>query len=282
MKNYHQHLDSDLEKVLEGVAADEAAELRKIWDASASGNDPVAFADESVDVMRQRVLGGMSRQITRPPVARRGHRAIPMRRVVPMLVVLAVTCLLGVLYLQRPVVVEAPLGEMVSVLLPDNSTVILNSGARLTYPRYWGEKRSAHLEGEAYFNIIKEEIPFFVSTFDADIEVLGTRFNVQAWEASAEPHTLPLRLLQGRITICSARREAGMKTEVVPGEVWQVQAGTHLERSERGRFCDCAGILVLAKGESSTFHNQPLHVQLWMHVERRYSTRLSNSIFQRC
>ena len=273
MKNHRHYPDSDLEDVLAGISPDEAVELRKIWSASASGEDAIAFSDESVDAMRRRVLGEISPRTTRPPIARRGNRDLHSRRFVPALVIVIVSCLLGTLYLFRPIVVEAPLGEFATVLLPDNSTVVLNSGARLTYPRYWGEKRSAHLDGEAYFDISKDKKPFILSTFDAEIEVLGTRFNVKAWQASAEPHTT-VALASGSIRL-SARTTDGTQTEVIPGEIWQVQYAD----LERLNEADSVIVQRFSSWQNGNlyFHNLPLSVII-DDIERRYSTRLELNI----
>ncbi len=67
-----------------------------------------------------------------------------------------------------------------TVTLPDQTTVILNSNTVLTYPRWfgWGE-RTVTLMGEAFFEVTETGKPFTVMTPDAQITVLGTKFNVQ-------------------------------------------------------------------------------------------------------
>lgn len=89
----------------------------------------------------------------------------------------------------QPVSVTAPAGAQVTATLPDGSTVQLNSGTTLTYPRGFSTlpgraapSRSVTLDGEAYFSVTHGERPFTVQTFNSRIEVLGTEFNVRARE----------------------------------------------------------------------------------------------------
>lgn len=72
-----------------------------------------------------------------------------------------------------------------SVVLPDSSIVYLNSESSLSYPLVFdGKTREVHLIGEAYFEVAKDPLRrFIVSTaHQTQIEVLGTHFNVEAYE----------------------------------------------------------------------------------------------------
>lgn len=74
-------------------------------------------------------------------------------------------------------------GEMKTIVLPDSSIIILNSNSSLTIPEQWTEAagRQVWLEGEAYFQVKKQPATvkkFVVHTRQVDVEVLGTRFNV--------------------------------------------------------------------------------------------------------
>ena len=74
-------------------------------------------------------------------------------------------------------------GEIKNVLLPDSSTVVLNANSTLRIPENWTDKggRQVWLEGEAYFQVKKGQSAgqkFVVHTREVDVEVLGTRFNV--------------------------------------------------------------------------------------------------------
>ncbi len=86
----------------------------------------------------------------------------------------------GILF--TPQTVNAPHGDMVSVTLPDGSSVELNSGSELQYNRlfaFWN--RDVSLDGEAYFSVQDGEIPFTVDANRSEITVTGTKFNVRSW-----------------------------------------------------------------------------------------------------
>lgn len=85
-----------------------------------------------------------------------------------------------------PVVVEilkkqTQNGFKLTVTLPDGSKVKLNSNSTISYPKNFFNNRSVTLEGEAFFNVVRDESnPFIVKTNNFQTEVLGTSFNVKA------------------------------------------------------------------------------------------------------
>ncbi len=75
-----------------------------------------------------------------------------------------------------------------SVTLPDGSTVILNKHSELSYASTFGEmNRKVILKGEAFFEIAPDiQKPFIISINNAEVEVLGTSFNVQGYDNRKE------------------------------------------------------------------------------------------------
>ena len=76
-------------------------------------------------------------------------------------------------------------GMVASVDLPDGTKVWLNSDSYLRHPvKFNGETRDVVLKGEAYFKVTRnEKAPFRVNTkADMQIEVLGTEFNIDAYD----------------------------------------------------------------------------------------------------
>jgi len=69
------------------------------------------------------------------------------------------------------------------LLLSDGTEVWLNATSKLRFPfNFSGNKREVYLDGEAYFQVTKNDAkPFIVHTEQTDIEVLGTSFNVNAY-----------------------------------------------------------------------------------------------------
>jgi ferric-dicitrate binding protein FerR (iron transport regulator) len=74
-------------------------------------------------------------------------------------------------------------GKQKRITLPDGTKVILNAGTAFSCPQsFQGEKRTVKLDGEAFFDVARDRSkPFIVQTGNADIEVLGTSFNVKAY-----------------------------------------------------------------------------------------------------
>jgi len=75
-------------------------------------------------------------------------------------------------------------GETISITLPDNSVVTLNSNSSLRYDSEWkeGQDRTVWLNGEAYFSVVHtdtDEKFHVITSDDFMIEVLGTEFNVK-------------------------------------------------------------------------------------------------------
>lgn len=69
--------------------------------------------------------------------------------------------------------------EPTVVQLPKGSVVHVNKGSLLSYqPNKWDQERTIRLDGEAYFEIAKNPIPFSVDTDYGWIKVVGTKFNV--------------------------------------------------------------------------------------------------------
>lgn len=98
-------------------------------------------------------------------------------------------------------------GSKTRTILPDGSTVWLNAGSSLQYdPDFSGPIREVTLQGEAYFDIVKQpQKPFIVHAGNINIKVLGTAFNVKSY---AEEKTIETTLLRGLVQIT---REGGNK-----------------------------------------------------------------------
>ena len=90
-----------------------------------------------------------------------------------------------------PVTLTVPYGETASIQLSDGSMVELNSGSTIKYARSFGDERRVSLQGEAFFDVEKETRPFIVETFNGSVRVLGTTFNVKAWDDESKTVVCP-------------------------------------------------------------------------------------------
>ncbi len=79
--------------------------------------------------------------------------------------------------------IATTMGAKTNLALPDGSKVWLNDASKLKYPtQFHGDYREVYLEGEAFFEIVKnKELPFLVKTRSAITKVTGTSFNIRAY-----------------------------------------------------------------------------------------------------
>jgi transmembrane sensor len=96
-------------------------------------------------------------------------------------------------------VFETPRGEKSLVKLPDGSEVWLNASSRLVYNTFSANRRQVELKGEAFFKIARnEKAPFVVKTNKCEVEVLGTTFNIMAYDEFGRNE---ITLLSGKVTV---------------------------------------------------------------------------------
>lgn len=90
-------------------------------------------------------------------------------------------------------------GMTTRLMLPDSTLVCLNSESTLRYPsRFSGDVRQVELTGEAFFDVARNEAKRFVvqTEHDSQVEVYGTRFNIEAYPSDAQVSTT---LIEGSV-----------------------------------------------------------------------------------
>ncbi|MBD9093671.1 MAG: DUF4974 domain-containing protein [Bacteroides oleiciplenus] len=116
----------------------------------------------------------------------------------------AVLCVLGwwAYYMFAPVPLQtvSTLAETRSIILPDQTEIMLNRYSSLTYPeRFRGKDRKVQLQGEAYFEVSKDAAhPFKVEAGAVMVQVLGTHFNIDAYPEDIQVKTT---LLEGSVAV---------------------------------------------------------------------------------
>ncbi len=105
---------------------------------------------------------------------------------------------------------STPTGGQYNIVLADGTKVYLNSVSSIKYPtQFNGDQRVVELEGEAYFEVAKNKNkPFRVKSGDQVIEVLGTHFNVHAYNNESVVKTT---LLEGSVAITYKNQKAILK-----------------------------------------------------------------------
>lgn len=107
-------------------------------------------------------------------------------------------------------------GSKSNLVLPDGTKVWMNSDTKLTYDKHFGEDtRDVVLSGEAFFDVVKDKNhPFIVHTKNLDVKVLGTAFNVRAYESEITTQTT---LIRGSVEVL-LKREKSEKIVLKPNE----------------------------------------------------------------
>ena len=157
-------------------------------------------------------------------------------------------------------------GEQYQLKLPDGSQVWLNAASSIRYPvAFNGNQRSVELNGEAYFEVARSassagSTPFIVHTRDQQVEVLGTHFNVNAYD---DEHISKTTLLEGAVRIMP------MAKQLAPGQQLRVQNGQSSILSVHAEDA------IAWKNGEFIFNNETLEeimqrVARWYDVEVRY------------
>ncbi|MBL4674985.1 MAG: FecR family protein [Mucilaginibacter sp.] len=113
--------------------------------------------------------------------------------------------------------INTPRGGQYQIVLPDGTQAWLNSASSITFPTHFtGKNRQISITGEVYFEVTKNKnMPFMVKTHRADIEVLGTHFNVMAYD---DEQVMKTTLLEGAVKINSGNFSA----KLIPGQQAQI------------------------------------------------------------
>lgn len=115
--------------------------------------------------------------------------------------------------------VSTPKGGEYKVVLSDGTAVWLNAASSITFPTvFTGPARKVSITGEAYFEVAKSKRPFRVSVNnEAEVEVLGTHFNVNAYE---DEEAVKTTLLEGKVRVINLQANASLpnaRASLAPG-----------------------------------------------------------------
>lgn len=158
-----------------------------------------------------------------------------------------------------------PMGMRSSIVLSDGTKVILNAGTTLSYPTaFVNDCREVKVDGEAFFEVSHDkDHPFIVSAENIKVKVLGTKFNVKAYE---NEDNIEVTLEEGKVGV-------GLDTknliQIMPGQQVKYMKTTNrfLKRDVRLKNYTswiCGKIY---------FTNQPLE-KIARQLERSFNVRI--------
>jgi ferric-dicitrate binding protein FerR (iron transport regulator) len=112
------------------------------------------------------------------------------------------------------IIKSTPKGVKKTIKLPDGSMVALNSDSKLTYKEDFLQNRIVNLEGEGFFEVVKDEQhPFSVITDNISTTALGTSFNIKAYAGKPE---IQVVLASGKVKV--ENKLDNSFHEILPGE----------------------------------------------------------------
>jgi len=165
-------------------------------------------------------------------------------------------------------------GEQTQVRLPDGSLVYLNAASSLRYPTSFAKsaKRTVGLTGEGYFEIAKDKAhPFVVETDKQHITVLGTHFNVKAY--NDEP--LKTTLVEGSVQVNNEQSTKILK----PGQQAVLTKAGKFEIGEADQVLELAWKNNEFMFESESIQNVMKMVERWYNVEVIYQGEITKEKF---
>ncbi|HWV75142.1 MAG TPA: FecR domain-containing protein [Pseudosphingobacterium sp.] len=177
--------------------------------------------------------------------------------------------------------IETPKGGQYKIVLPDSSRVWLNAASSLKYPtNFSAENRTVELKGEAYFEVSPDkQRPFLVKSDRQLTRVLGTQFNISAYE---EEETVKTTLVEGAVSVVpssiSSSGASHLSTVLKPGE-----QSTMLNGKTSVAKVDLAPYISWKKGvfyfDETKLTEAMSQLSRWYDVEVVYSDKVPDTYF---
>jgi len=115
-------------------------------------------------------------------------------------------------------VLRIPYGKKFEVQLSDGTLVHLNAGTSFRYPVQFvkNQNRQVYLLGEGYFEVEKDkQHPFMINTQNVNVEVLGTKFNVDTYTENISTDVV---LVEGKVSLYKDQKAKENPVYLKPGE----------------------------------------------------------------
>jgi len=122
------------------------------------------------------------------------------------------------------ITLRIPAGKDYTIVLSDSTEVMLNAASSLQFPSFFtGNTREVTINGEAYFQIAaKADQPFIVHLPGNTVNVLGTAFNINTYDAGL----VKVALVEGAVKIATGKQDVLLK----PGyEITSTRSGISKE-----------------------------------------------------
>ena len=167
---------------------------------------------------------------------------------------------------QQFVTIQTQKGQNVEVFLPDSSKVYLNTNSSLKYNAWlFSYNRDVEMEGEAFFDVRKQSSgKFRVNVEEVNVQVLGTRFNVNAY--NKENH-VEVVLEEGLVEL-TLDNDSQFRKQLKPGQ------RAVIELADKSLLLTDVNPVIFSSWKEGVlyFHDQKLEV-FFDRLEKRYGVR---------
>lgn len=169
--------------------------------------------------------------------------------------------------------IATPKGGQYRIALPDGTMVWLNAASSLKYPSaFTGAARNVELTGEAYFEVAKNKhLPFMVKTRNQEVEVLGTHFNINAYE---DENGVKTTLIEGSVKV---RLPSNKSTVLKPGDQSDVLTNIKVSQVDASSVIDWKQGLFWFNDES--IFSIMRQFSRWYNIDVEYRGEVSNIRF---
>lgn len=227
-----QVLKSLIDKFRAGTISENERKQLDLWYQSFENEEGYTheLSDEGKAAMEASLINKINDRIDVPQPSKKGRVILPsfdanpayllnLRTAAVFSLVLFVTAF-AYFFLYQPAIVHATAyGQTAHIILPDQSSVILNGNTTLSYKKRWRSNgvREIFLDGEAFFAVshTQNQRRFLVHTSDNfHVEVLGTEFTV-----SSRPRKTRVVLNSGKIELKIKDHPQKEKIIMYPGEL---------------------------------------------------------------
>lgn len=164
-------------------------------------------------------------------------------------------------------------GEKVRVTFSDGTNVMVNSATAIRFPKaFRADRREIYLDGEAYFEVAHNpDQPFIVHIGDAEVEVLGTEFNVRGWKEDAGVEVV---VSGGSVSVKSHALDAGGESDVILTEGMRTKVARGAAPGQPDHVQALHYILWTSGGIH--FDGVPLH-RVMRDLERQFNVEITTS-----
>ena len=173
--------------------------------------------------------------------------------------------------------ITTPRGGQYQLVLADGSKVWLNAASSITFPTaFSGPKREVQITGEAYFEVAHNaKMPFHVKVNHVDVAVLGTHFNINAYN---DEGVIKTTLLEGSVKVSDENKSA----MIVPGE--QALVTDKTDKIDIKKNIDLDEVVAWKNGkfmfQDADIQTIMRQLERWYNITVSYEQNISNEEFE--